>query len=183
MMQLAKQLFHAKDLDYVIRSAEIHDAAQLEKVRLQIDGETENMDRERGEAYLDEAAFKRLIQEDAKSSRNLFLVAEANGQIAGFSRCEGSPLKRTAHQVEFGVGVLKQYWGHRIGRKLLESSIEWADGQGIRKMSLKVLASNEKAIELYKQCGFKVEGTLKMDKRLADGNYYDTVVMGRIPKL
>ena len=182
-MQLAKQLFQVKGLDYCIRSAEIQDAAQLEKVRLQVDGETENMDRERGEAYLDEAVFKRLIQEDAKSSRNLFLLAEAEGQIAGFSRCEGSPLKRSAHQVEFGVGVLKQYWGYRMGRKLLESSIEWADGQGIKKISLKVLESNEKAIVLYKQCGFKVEGTLKMDKRLADGNYYDTVVMGRIHKL
>lgn len=180
-MQLAKQLFQVKGLDYWIRSAEIQDAAQLEKVRLLIDGETENMDRERGEAYLDAAAFIHLIEEDAKSSRNLFLVAEVDGQIAGFSRCEGNALKRTKHQVEFGVGVLKKYWGYRIGRKLLESSIHWADAQEIKKMNLKVLESNEKAIELYKQCGFEVEGTLKMDKRLADG-YYDTVVMGRIRK-
>ncbi|MGB6778455.1 MAG: GNAT family N-acetyltransferase [Planococcus citreus] len=179
-MQLAKQLFQVKGLDYCIRSAEIQDAAQLEKVRLQIDGETENMDRERGEAYLDATAFKRLIGEDATSCRNLFLVAEVGGQIAGFSRCEGNALNRTKHQVEFGVGVLKEYWGYRIGRKLLESSIHWADAQEIKKMNLKVLESNEKAIELYKQCGFRVEGVLKMDKRLADGNYYDTVLMGRI---
>ncbi|WP_211654956.1 GNAT family N-acetyltransferase [Planococcus alpniumensis] len=179
-MQLAKQLFQVKGLDYCIRSAEIRDAAQLEKVRLQIDGETENMDRERGEAYLDAAAFERLIEEDAKSSRNLFLVADVDGQIAGFSRCEGNALNRTKHQVEFGVGVLQKFWGYRIGRKLLESSIHWADAQEIKKMNLKVLERNEKAIELYAKCGFKVEGTLKMDKRLADGNYYDTVVMGRI---
>lgn len=181
-MHLAKQLFQVKGLDYCIRSAEIQDAAQLEKVRLLIDGETENMDRERGEAYLDAAAFTRLIEEDEKNSRNLFLVAEVGGHIAGFSRCEGNELKRTKHQVEFGVGVLKKYWGYRIGRKLLESSIEWADAQEIKKMNLKVLESNEKAIELYKQCGFRVEGVLKMDKRLADGNYHDTVVMGRIRK-
>ncbi|WP_434399894.1 GNAT family N-acetyltransferase [Planococcus sp. 11815] len=179
-MQLAKQLFQVKGLDYSIRSAEIQDAAQLEKVRLLIDGETENMDRERGEAYLDAEAFKRLIEEDAKSSCNIFLVAEVDGHIAGFSRCEVNELKRTKHQVEFGVGVLKQYWGYRIGRKLLESSIHWAEDNGFKKMILKVLSTNENAIALYTQCGFRVEGMLKMDKRLADGNYYDTVVMGRI---
>ncbi|MBU9673404.1 GNAT family N-acetyltransferase [Planococcus sp. CP5-4] len=179
-MQLTKQLFQVKGLDYCVRSAEIQDAVQLEKVRLQIDGETENMDRKRGEAYLDAAAFERLIEEDAKSSLNLFLVAEVGGQIAGFSRCEGNALNRTQHQVEFGVGVLKKFWGYGMGRKLLEASIHWADMQGIKKISLKVLESNEKAIELYANCGFRVEGVLKMDKRLADGNYYDTVVMGRI---
>lgn len=179
-MQLAKRLFQVKGLDYSIRSAEIQDAAQLEKVRLLIDGETENMDRERGEAYLDAEAFKRLIEEDVKSSCNIFLVAEVDRHIAGFSRCEGNELKRTKHQVEFGVGVLKQYWGYRIGRKLLESSIHWAEDNGFKKMILKVLATNENAIALYTQCGFRVEGMLKMDKRLADGNYYDTVVMGRI---
>lgn len=179
-MQLAKQSFQVKGLDYSIRSAETRDAAQLAKVRLQIDGETENMDRERGEAYLDQEAFKQLIEEDATSVRNLFLVAEVDGHIAGFSRCEGNTLNRTKHQVEFGVGVLQQFWGYRIGRKLLESSIYWADAQAIKKMNLKVLERNEKAIKLYAECGFEIEGVLKMDKRLADGNYYDTVVMARI---
>ncbi|MFP8782941.1 GNAT family N-acetyltransferase [Planococcus plakortidis] len=179
-MQLAKQSFQVKGLDYSIRSAETRNAAQLAKVRLQIDGETENMDRERGEAYLDQAAFERLIAEDAKSVRNLFLVAEVNGHIAGFSRCEGNALNRTKHQVEFGVGVLQQFWGYGIGRKLLETSLHWADGNGFKKVNLKVLNSNKKAVELYRQCGFEVEGVLKMDKYLADGNYHDTVVMGRI---
>ncbi|MFL8938636.1 hypothetical protein ACKA06_17750 [Rossellomorea oryzaecorticis] len=40
-------------LRYVIRSAKPEDAKMLSDVRLQIDGETENMDREKGEAYID----------------------------------------------------------------------------------------------------------------------------------
>ncbi|HCF51897.1 MAG TPA: GNAT family N-acetyltransferase, partial [Bacillus sp. (in: Bacteria)] len=31
----------------------------------------------------------------------------------------------------------------------------------------------------YKKLGFEVEGILKNDKRLSDGKYYNTVVMGR----
>lgn len=79
----------------------------------------------------------------------------------------------------FGVAIQKDLWGSRIGKELLAASIGWADQQGIQKMSLHVLETNEKAIRLYERHGFLIEGVLKNDKRLRDGLYYDTVVMGR----
>ena len=171
--------FHIRNLNYTIRSAKEDDAKILSEVRLQIDGETENMDREQGEAYIDEAGFKQLIKEDTEKSRNLFLVCEANEEIVGFSRCEGNELKRMAHKLEFGVCVLKDFWGYGIGTNLLKESIKWADTNEIKKMTLNVLETNEKAILLYKKLGFEQEGVLKNDKLLSDGNYYHTVVMGR----
>ncbi|WP_368908846.1 GNAT family N-acetyltransferase, partial [Bacillus wiedmannii] len=53
------------------------------------------------------------------------------------------------------------------------------DENEIKKISLQVLETNEKAIQLYKKLGFEVEGILKNDKRLSDEKYYNTVVMGR----
>ena len=172
--------FYIRDLKYVIRSAREHDAQALSEVRLQIDGETENMDRERGEAYIDEQGFKQLIQQDQQNDRHLFLVCEANDEIVGFSRCEGNSLKRTSHKVEFGVCVLMKFWGYGIGTNLLKESIRWADQTGIKKMTLNVLEKNEKATLLYSKFGFEVEGILKKDKLLSDGTYHNTVIMGRI---
>ncbi|TLS36924.1 GNAT family N-acetyltransferase [Pseudalkalibacillus caeni] len=172
--------FAVRDLSYVIRSAEEKDAEMLSEVRLQADGETENLDREKGEAVIDEPGFKKLIKEDTESRNNLFLVAEVNGRIAGFARCEGSKLKRFSHKVEFGVAVLKDYWGYKMGEKLLAACIHWADSNEIKKMTLSVLETNEKAIKLYKKYGFEVEGILKGDKVLSDGNYYGTIIMGRL---
>lgn len=43
------------------------------------------MDREKGEAYIDEVGFRQLIKEDTESDYNLFLVCESNGSIVGFS--------------------------------------------------------------------------------------------------
>lgn len=169
-----------KGLKYSIRSAVIKDAETLSKLRVQIDGETENMDRERGEAYIDTSAFEEIIKTDTESLRNLFLVAVIDTQIVGYSRCEGTNLKRLLHKVEFGVCVLKEYWGYRIGRNLLQESISWADSVNIKKMTLNVLETNNKAIELYKNHGFEIEGILKMDKLLADEIYYNTIVMGRL---
>jgi ribosomal protein S18 acetylase RimI-like enzyme len=171
--------FFYKNLSYIIRSAVEKDAKNLSEVRVQIDGETENLDREKGESYIDEIGFKQLIKEDTESNHNLFLVCETEGRIVGFSRCEGNPLKRLSHKVEFGVCVLKEFWGYGIGTNLLNDSIIWADTNEIKKITLNVLETNEKAIMLYKRYGFEVEGVLKKDKRLSDGNYYSTVVMGR----
>lgn len=174
------KIINYNGFDYIIRTAQVSDARVLSEVRLQIDGETENLDRERGEAYIDEAGFKQIIERDALSSANLFLVAEAAGKIVGFSRCQGNSLKRTSHQVEFGVGVLQDYWGYGIGKNLLKRSIGWADSNHIKKITLKVLETNEKAVLLYKKCGFEVEGILREDKLLSDGKFYNTVLMGRI---
>ncbi|WP_078431440.1 GNAT family N-acetyltransferase [Metabacillus halosaccharovorans] len=178
-MKIKDKEFFRFDVKYIIRSAEEKDAKSLSEVRVKIDGETENMDREKGEAYLDEAGFIQVIKEDTASERNLFLIAEINGEIVGFSRCEGNQLKRTSHKVEFGVCVLKDYWGYGIGQNLIKESIFWADSNGIKKINLSVLETNQKAIKLYEKYGFTVEGILKNDKILSDGKYYHTVLMGR----
>ena len=179
-MIINKQEFYVNGINYIIRSAMEKDAKELSELRLQIDGETENLDREKGEAFIDTLGFEKLIRTDTESSCNLFLVAEVNDKIVAFSRCEGNPLKRFAHKVEFGVCVLKDYWGYGIGTNFLKESIAWADSNGIKKITLNVLEINNKAIKLYEKFGFMKEGILKNDKILSDGQYYNTVVMGRL---
>ncbi|MDM5433648.1 GNAT family N-acetyltransferase [Bacillus hominis] len=178
-MIIKGQEFHINGLTYTIRSAAETDAEQLSEIRIQIDGETENMDREAGEGLIDKIGFQKIIKTDSEEMKNLFLVAEVHNRIVGFSRCEGSDLKRLSHKVDFGICILKEFWGYGIGKNLLLQSISWSEENDVKKISLQVLETNEKAIQLYKKLGFEVEGILKNDKRLSDGKYYNTVVMGR----
>lgn len=177
-IQLAAYL--VKGLSYVIRSALPGDAAALSNLRLQIDGETEFMDRERGEGFIDPAGFEEIIRTDTEEARNLFLVAEAEGRLLGFCRCQGSSLKRLAHRVEFGICILKEFWGYGVGRNLLQQTVTWADAAGVEKIALHVLETNTTAIRLYESFGFEQEGLLRRDKRLSDGKFYNTIVMGRL---
>jgi len=176
---IKKQTFHVNGITYTIRSAQELDAENLSELRVKIDGETENLDREKGEAFIDIPGFKEMIKNDMESLRNLFLVAVIDNQIVGFSRCEGSILTRFSHKVEFGVCVVKDFWGYGIGKNLLTESVLWADANGLKKMTLNVLENNEKAITLYRKHGFEIEGVLKKDKLLSDGKYYNTIIMGR----
>ncbi|QWH01204.1 GNAT family N-acetyltransferase [Bacillus mycoides] len=178
-MIIKGQEFHINGLTYTVRSAVQTDAEQLSAIRVQIDGETENMDREAGEGFIDKIGFQKIVKTDSEEMKNLFLVVEVHNRIVGFSRCEGSNLKRLSHKVEFGVCILREFWGYGMGKSLLQQSIQWADENEVKKISLQVLETNEKAIQLYKKLGLEVEGILKNDKKLSDGKYYNTVVMGR----
>ncbi|WP_042198561.1 GNAT family N-acetyltransferase [Paenibacillus camerounensis] len=179
-MIINRQEFQVKGLHYTIRSAIPGDAKKLSALRLQVDGETEHMDRIPGEDYIDEEGFKAIIEKDTNHPHNICLAAEMNGQIIGYSRCAGYDLRRFLHKAEFGVGVLKEYWGFGIGRNLLKASIDWADANGITKMILSgVLEMNEPAVRLYKSLGFEIEGLLKQDRILSDGKYYSTYMMAR----
>lgn len=178
-MIIENKKVEGKKLTWILRCPTKTDAAELSELRLKIDGETENLDREPGERMLSAGDFKKIICEDSIAERTLFLVAEVEGSIVGFTRCVGNKLSRFSHKAEFGICISKDYWGCGIGGVLLESILLWADAAGIEKISLTVVETNTKAIELYKRYGFVVEGLLIKDRIHKDGNYYNTVVMGR----
>lgn len=178
-MLIDNKEIHHKGLSWKLRCAKDEDAAQLSKLRVEIDGETENLDRESGEGFLSKEDFENIIYVDSIAERNIFLVAEVDGKIIGFARVEGNKLSRFRHKAEFGICILKEYWGYGIGTVLLENILMWADSAGIKKVSLTVVETNVKAIELYRKYDFVEEGLLINDRIHKDGRYYNTVIMGR----
>lgn len=167
-------------LTWILRCPTKNDAIELSKLRIEIDGETENLDRESGEGLLTPDDFEKLIYEDSIAEKNIFLLAEVKGKIVGFTRCEGSKLSRFRHKAEFGICILKEYWGYGIGKVMIENILMWADTTGIEKISLTVVQTNTNAIQLYKKYGFVEEGLLINDRIHKDRNYYNTVIMGRV---
>ncbi|MFZ5353132.1 MAG: GNAT family N-acetyltransferase [Bacillota bacterium] len=178
-MVIESKKIQGKNLTWILRCPTKEDALELSDLRVQVDGETEYLDREPGEGLMNQSDFKELIYHDSIAERSLFLVAEVNNKIVGFTRCEGNILSRFKHKAEFGICILKEYWGYGIGRVLFENILSWADSVGIEKIELKVVEVNTKAIQLYKQYGFIEEGLLIKDRIHKDGNYYNTVIMGR----
>lgn len=179
-MVVENKRIDGNSLTWVLRCPTKDDTIELSKLRIKIDGETENLDRESGEGLLTPEDFEKLIYEDSIAEKNIFLLVEVKGKIVGFTRCEGSKLSRFRHKAEFGICILKEYWGYGIGKVMIENILMWADTVGIKKISLSVVQTNTKAIQLYKKYGFVEEGLLINDRIHKDRKYYNTVVMGRI---
>lgn len=178
-MVIQRKVIENEKISYIIRCPKQEDAEELSKLRVKIDGQTENLDREPGEGLLTKEDFEKLINEDNADERTLFLVVEADGKIVGFTRCAGNKLSRFRHKAEFGICIEKEYWGYGIGKVLLENIVAWADNIGLKKISLNVVETNTKAVNLYKKYGFIEEGILRNDRLHKDGKYYNTIIMGR----
>jgi tRNA pseudouridine65 synthase len=104
-------------------------------------------------------------------------VAEDNGRIVGWcDTIPGDASSGTAHVGQLGMGVIKDYRGQKLGRRLLEATIEKARKIGLEKIELSVYSENSSAIALYQKFGFGMEGR-KRRGRFADGAYEDVLLM------
>ena len=108
----------------------------------------------------------------------IFLLAVAGGEIVGGLTFNGGTRARLRHTGEFGVSVLREWWGRGVARALLETMLEWARRSGVvRKINLRVRTDNERAIRMYERLGFVHEGLATRDM-LIDGRFHDSLLMG-----
>lgn len=120
------------------------------------------------------------IDNISKQNNAIFIIVEVEGRIVGNLNFSSGMRPRIAHTGEFGVSVLKEYWGQGIGTMLINYLIEWCkQSEFIRKINLRVRSDNQSAICLYKKLGFKEEGVITRDF-LINNRFYDSISMGLI---
>ncbi len=109
------------------------------------------------------------------------LVAEADDQVIGYAILQQAvPIPSHRHVLDVGgLAVDPAHQGRGAGRRLVEACVEQARSQGARKLTLRVLGTNERARRLYESCGFQIEGVLREEFRL-HGQYVDDVLMARV---
>lgn len=105
-------------------------------------------------------------------------VVDADDRLVGYLiLCQPSSLASHGHALQInGLAVDPAYQGRGIGRLLVDEAKREAARRGARKVSLRVLATNETARRLYASCGFVVEGVLR-DEFLLAGRFVDDVLM------
>jgi putative acetyltransferase len=81
-----------------------------------------------------------------------------------------------SHRGCLGMGVLPDYRGQGLGRRLLEACIAKAWQKGLTRIELEVRSDNTPAIALYHKHGF-IQEVIKRRGMRFDGVYYDAVQM------
>ncbi len=162
----------------IIRKSIKSDAKALIEYLNVIGGESDYLTFGIGEFELSVEQEEEFIESISKKENALSILAEVNGKVIGNLNFSGGLRKRTAHVGEFGISILKEYWGNGIGEELLKYLIDWSKNSGIvRKINLKVRSDNTRGIHLYKKFGFTEEGILKRDLFM-NGEFYDSILMG-----
>jgi len=104
-----------------------------------------------------------------------FVALEAD-RVVGW--CDVTPRDRpaTQHCGVLGIGLLAEWRGRGVGRRLIERALEASRAFPLTRIELAVRADNHHAVALYRKIGFEVEGR-RQRAILVDGVYFDDIVM------
>ncbi len=165
--------------DVRVRPAAVSDARPLLELKRALDRETEFMMLEPDERTETEADLARHLDEAASRGNSAVFVAEAGTELLGYVEAEGGSYRRNAHSAYVVIGVRSAAAGRGIGKGLLRALDSWAVEHGVHRLELTVMAHNERAIALYRKCGYEVEGTRRDSIRLG-GRPVDELAMAKL---
>src|SRR5690625_5679538 len=110
---------------------------------------------------------------DSDTARQFIL--KKNDEKVGFVSLFGfEPVHQKA---EFGIMIEKKHQGNGYASKATKLAMEYAFmNMNVRKLSLVVDETNEKAIYVYRKVGFEDEAVLK-DEYFVSGSYHNVLLM------
>ncbi|GAB1420776.1 GNAT family protein [Anaerolineales bacterium] len=122
------------------------------------------------------AEFERSSQSGPPTEQVNFAI-DVDGKLIG--QCGIYRFDRLAHHCQLGITIGdKAYWGKGYGREAVGLLVDYAFRyRNMRKVGLKVYASNERAIRAYQSVGFVEEGRLR-EHVFSNGAYEDVILMG-----
>ena len=115
--------------------------------------------------------IERLIESDFPR-----FVATAGDDIVGWIDVAPLPRKMFSHVGHLGMGLLPDYRGQGVGKRMMEAALARSWEIGLERVELEVYPSNAPAIHLYEKFGFQHEGRRRKAKKL-DGVHEDILLM------
>lgn len=161
-----------------LRNEKPEDADAFFKYFKQAHGETDFLTTYPDEVKEDFEKFGKNAVEVINSKTDIEICAFVNGVLVGSA---GNALignrDKTKHRSEFGISVIKEYWGLGIGDILTRECIECAKKAGLLQIELDVVADNVNAIKLYEKYGFVEYGRNPRGFKNREGKYQELVLM------
>ncbi|WP_144512388.1 GNAT family N-acetyltransferase [Bacillus sp. FJAT-22090] len=164
-----------------LRTGNINDAEAVLKIQKEVLSESEFMISviEEFEETLDQ--IRNWIEKILANEREELIIAESNGQIVGLIVFRSKSTQRLLHTGSFTAMVKKEFRNQGIGKLLIKELLNWAEHNPlIEKVSLGVLSTNQRAIELYKSMGFVEEGRKIKEVKFNDDLYVDDILMYKL---
>lgn len=174
--------FQLKNGDEVVfRHIAPDDAENFLKFREQVPHDSTNTMQYVGMQFptLDETVKRLSAQQDDKFILNI--GAFHSDKVVGYLnfRMQHADHPWVQHLGQFGMMVLKEYWGQGIGKKLLELQEIHAKAHGITRIEAMVRVKNDRGVKLYEHNGYKIEGTRRRAAKI-DGDFHDEYFIAKI---
>jgi ribosomal-protein-alanine N-acetyltransferase len=146
------------DIDQLL---ELYDAVAEERIYI---GPEPGYDRELRRTRIEDA-----LPDDTRPG---FVAIDGDhlvGQLDIFQHAEFGPT--------IGMMVAASHRRRGIGRRLMETALDWARARGLEKLSLLVFPHNDAAIALYRSFGFVEVERFERDVTRKTGDVWDSILM------
>lgn len=134
-------------------------------------------------SYPDESTLtaedeSRYLQEKTDRPNEIELLALMDGKVVGMAGIEAvGSQEKVRHRAEFGISILRDYWGLGLGSAMTDACIRCAREAGYAQLELTVVAENERAVALYQKHGFVECGRNPRGFRSRFSGYQEIVSM------
>ena len=154
-MNYSKKILTKDGRECLLRAATADDAEAMLDVFIKTHEETDFLACYADETSMTVESERKFLDGLYKSENEVEILAFIDGKAVGTAGINAVGRKfKTRHRAEFGVCVLKDFWGLGIGRALTAACVESAKKAGYAQLELDVVAENAPAIALYKSFGF-----------------------------
>ncbi len=114
--------------------------------------------------------------ERATKDGMLYLTARIDGKFVGGASIHPQTEKHS-HIASYGIFISKNHRNLGLGTLLTKEFVEIAKKKELEILQLSVYATNERAFNVYKKCGFKHAGRLTKGIKFLDGTYTSEILM------
>lgn len=174
-MRIASTTFYLRDgPGAIIRSVQEAEAGQVLALQKLLARETEYYGRT-PEEIDEKTEYWQLgyINRMNSDTTSAMLGCYVEGKPVGIGKIWFETRTRECHRATISVAVLESFWGRGVGTNLIHRLIEVARySKVITQVELQVVASNRRAIRLYRKIGFKKVAQHPNAVKLKDGKYY-----------
>jgi putative acetyltransferase len=127
------------------------------------------------EAPVDRDRARRVFEARLDSEQAATFIAETDGVLVGHLGVD-----LAGGVADLGMMVRDSHRGRGVGSSLLEACIDWSRAHDAHKVTLSVWQHNERALRLYRNHGFVIEGRLRRHWRRRNGELWDALLMGLV---
>ena len=154
-MEYLKEIYLKNGKEAILRNGTASDGEEVLKVFIDTHDETDFLTSYPDENTITAEDEGKYLDKQTKSENGIEIIAYVEDRAVGLAGISSIGDKyKLKHRANFGISILKDYWGLGIGNALTEACIECAKKAGYEQLELEVVGDNHRAISLYKKMGF-----------------------------
>jgi RimJ/RimL family protein N-acetyltransferase len=111
------------------------------------------------------------------SGRTISIIAEVEGEIAGYSSIHMNEATWARHVGELRVLVGRDYRGLGLGKRLTNEAFSMSRDLGLKKVTAQMATDQRGARQVFEHLGFRPEALLADHVMTRDGQTHDLLIM------